>query len=115
MAAGAPDDVEAIYREALSAARRNYGSGAFVLDDMATLLAQRGHIDDAARVSAYAEYVYARLGRRPRLVARRNRERLLALLASQRSPDALARLFDDGRRLTEDEACALATRPLGRS
>jgi len=76
--------------------------------------AQRGHIDDAARVSAYAEYVYARLGRRPRLVARRNRERLLALLASQRSPDALARLFDDGRRLTEDEACA-ATRPLGRS
>ena len=111
MAAGALDDVDAIYREALSAARRNYGSGAFVLDDMATLLAQRGHIDDAARVSAYAKHVYARLGRRPRLVARRNRERLLALLATERSPDALAQLFDEGRRLTEEEACALAMRP----
>ena len=108
LAAGALDDVDAIYSEALSAARRNYGSGAFVLDDMATLLAQRGHLDDAARVSAYAEQVYARLGRRPRLVARRNRERLLALLSVKRSPDALARLFDEGRRLTEDEACTLA-------
>ena len=78
---------------------------------MATLLAQRGHIDDAARVSAYAKHVYARLGRRPRLVARRNRERLLALLATERSPDALAQLFDEGRRLTEEEACALAMRP----
>ncbi len=115
MAAGAPDDVDAIYREALSAARRNYGSGAFVLDDMATLLAQRGHVDNAARVSAYAERVYARLGRRPRLVARRNREHLLALLASERSPDALAQLFDEGRRLTEDEACALATRSVAPS
>jgi pentatricopeptide repeat protein len=115
VAAGAPDDVDGIYRDALTAARRHYGSGAFVLDDMATLLARRGRIDDAARVSAYAECVYARLGRRPRLVARRNRERLLELLSKERSPDALAKLFDEGRRLTEDEACAVATRPTATS
>jgi predicted ATPase/DNA-binding winged helix-turn-helix (wHTH) protein len=111
MVAGELDEAEATYREALSAARRNYGTGAFVLDDMAMLLARRGRIDDAARVSAYAQAVYARLGRRPRLVARRNRERLLALLSDERSPDALAKLFDEGRRLTEDEACAIASSP----
>ena len=108
MAAGVLDEAANIYHEALSAARRNYGSGALVLDDMATLLGHLGRIDDAARISAYAEQVYARLGRRPRLVARRNRERLLALLCSKRSSDALAALFDEGRRLTEDAACALA-------
>ena len=108
MAAGHLDEAETIYRQALSSLRRNYGSGAFVLDDMALLLARRGCIDDAARVSAYAEAVYARLGRQPRLVARRNRERLLALLSDERSADALAKLFEEGRRLTEDEACALA-------
>ena len=110
MAAGYLDEAETIYRQALSSLRRNYGSGAFVLDDMALLLARRGCIDDAARVFAYAEAVYARLGRQPRLVARRNRERLLTLLSEERSPDALAKLFDEGRRLTEDEACALASR-----
>ena len=105
--AGALEEADAIYREALAAARRNYGTGAFVLHDMATLLAHRGQLDDAARVSAYAEHVYPS-GRRPRLVARRNRERLLALLRVQRSPAALAKLLDEGQRLTEDEACALA-------
>ncbi len=108
MAAGHLDEAETIYREALSSLRRNYGSGAFVLDDMALLLARRGCIDDAARVSAYAQAVYARVGRRPRLVARRNRERLLAMLSDERSPDALAKLCEEGSRLTEDQACALA-------
>ena len=65
----------------------------------------------AARLSAYAERVYASFERRPRLVARRNRERLLALLAAERSAAALAKLFDEGLRLTEDEACALALLP----
>jgi pentatricopeptide repeat protein len=110
MACGALDEAEAIYRKALATARRNYGTAAFVLDDMAMLLARRGRIDDAARVSAYAKQVYP-LGRRPRLVARRNRERLLSLLSAERSADALAQLFDEGRQLTEDEACALAVPP----
>jgi predicted ATPase len=110
MSAGALEEAEVIYREALAAARRNYGTGAFVLDDMATLLARRGRIDDAARVSAYAEHAYP-AQRRPRLVARRNRERLLALVTAERSTDALAKLLNEGRRLTEDEACALASPP----
>jgi predicted ATPase/class 3 adenylate cyclase len=102
------DEAQTLYREALLITRRNYGSGAFVLDDATMLLARCGRIDDAARVFAYAERVYADLGRRPRLVARQNRERLLALLAAERSPEALARLYEEGRRLTDDQACALA-------
>jgi pentatricopeptide repeat protein len=113
MAYGALDEAEAIYRTALSAARRNYGTGAFVLDDMATLLVRRGRIDDAARISAYAEHVDARLGRQPRLVARRNRERLLALLSAERSAETLSRLFDEGGRLGDEEACALASKAMG--
>lgn len=108
MASGALDEAETIYAKALAAARRNYGTGAFVLDDMAMLIARRGRIDDAARVSAYAEHVYARLGGRPRVVARRNRESLIALLSAERHAEAVAKLFDEGRRLTDDEACALA-------
>jgi len=107
MAAGELDEAEAIYRDALSKSRRNYGTGAFVLDDMAILLARRGRLDDAARVSAYAAHVYPS-GRRPRLVARRNRESLMALLSTERSPEALAKLLEEGRCLTEDQACALA-------
>jgi tetratricopeptide (TPR) repeat protein len=107
MAAGALEEAHGIYREALAAARRNYGTGAFVLDDMATLLVHLARIDDAAKLSAYAEHVYPS-GRRPRLVARRNRERLLELLAAERSPEARAKLLEEGRRLTEDEACAMA-------
>jgi len=37
--------------------------------------------------------------------------RLRALLAAERSAAALAKLFDEGLRLTEDEACALALLP----
>ena len=92
--------------------RRNFGAGAYVLYDAATLLALRNALDDAARVFAYAEsYLQAR-GVRPRHVALRLRERLLSLLAAERSPDVLSRLYDEGRRLTDDEACALAFPPL---
>jgi len=75
------------------------------------LIALRGRLDDAARVSAYAERVYEGLGRRPRLVARQKRARLQEWLAAERSPDELTRLRDEGRRLTEEEACALAFPP----
>ncbi|HEY2970186.1 MAG TPA: hypothetical protein VGK75_17665, partial [Casimicrobiaceae bacterium] len=55
--------------------------------------------------------VYAAIGRKPRRVALRNRERLLASLAAERSADALSRLYDEGRRLTDSQACALAFAP----
>jgi len=109
VAADELNEAEAVYREALTSTRRNYGSGVFVLGDMTLLLVRRGRIDDAARLNAYVEHAYAKLERRPRRLARQNGKRLLALLASERSAEALARLYDEGRRLTDDEACALAS------
>ena len=115
MEAGHLEEAESAFRDALPQVRRAYGSAAFVLHDAAWLLARRGRIDDAARVSAYAECVYAAMGRKPRRVARRNRERLLALLSAERSADAQSRLYDEGCRLTDDQACALAFPPLAAS
>ena len=66
MEAGHLEEAESAYRDALPQVRRVYGSAAFVLHDAASLLARRGQIDDAARVSAYAENVYAGMGRKPR-------------------------------------------------
>jgi predicted ATPase/DNA-binding winged helix-turn-helix (wHTH) protein len=106
--AGRLDEAEAFYREALPWVRRVFGTGAFVLDDAATLLERRGRVDDAARVAAYAERDYAERRRAPRALAQTLRRRLDVRLATQRSPEALERLIDEGRRLTDDEACALA-------
>ena len=114
MSADRLDEAEPLFREALSRARRNYGSGAVVLYDVAMFLALRGRVDDAARVFAYAERVHAIQGVRPRLVARQLRDRLLALLAAERSPDTLSQLYDEGRALTDDEACTLAFPPMAR-
>jgi tetratricopeptide (TPR) repeat protein len=114
MSADRLDEAEPVYREALSRARRNYGSGALVLYEVAMFVALRGRVDDAARVFAYAERVHAIQGVRPRLVARQIRDRLLALLTAERSPDSLSQLYDEGRRLTDDEACTLAFPPLAR-
>jgi predicted ATPase/class 3 adenylate cyclase len=112
MSADRLEEAETVYREALPLVRRTYGTGAIVLYDAAMLLARRGRIDDAARVWSYAEHVFAAEGRFPRLVARQIRERLLALLAAERPSDTLSRLYDEGRRLTDDQACALAFPPL---
>ena len=112
MEAGQLQEADSAFREALPVIRRAYGSGAFVLHDAALLLARRGQIDDAARVSAYAERVYAGMGRKPRPVARRIQEQLGALLAAQCSPEALAQLSNEGRALTDDQACLLAFPPL---
>jgi len=108
MSADRLDEAERIFRDALSRVRRNFGNGAFVLHDVAMLVARRGRIDDAARIYAYAEAFYASQGRRIRFVAQQLRSRLLALLAGQRTPEQLAQLYDEGRRLTDDEACSLA-------
>jgi len=111
MEAGHLEEAESAFRDALPLARRAYGSAAFVLHDAAWLLARRGRIDDAARVSTYAECVYAAMGRKPRRVALRNQERLRALVSTQRSAEALVELSNEGRALTEDEACLLCFPP----
>jgi len=107
------DEAERAYRDALALVRRNYGTGAFVLYDAASLVALRGRIDDAARILAYAERVYDDQGRMPRLIARQLAERLLARVTAERSPDVAAQLRAEGRALTDDEACALAFPPVG--
>jgi tetratricopeptide (TPR) repeat protein len=112
MEAGHLEEAESAFRDALPHVRRAYGSAAFVLHDAAWLLARRGRIDDAARVSAYAESVYAAMGRKPRLLAQRNQERLRTLFSTQRSAAALVALSDEGRALTDDQACLLAFPPL---
>ena len=112
MEAGHLEEAESAFRDALSHVRRAFGSGAFVLHDAAWLLARRGRIDDAARVSAYAESVYAAVGRKPRPLAQRNQEWLRALLCAQRSAEALVELSNEGRALTDDQACRLAFPPL---
>jgi predicted ATPase/DNA-binding winged helix-turn-helix (wHTH) protein len=114
MEAGQLQEADSVFREALPRIRRNWGSAAFVLHDAASLLARRGQIEDAARVSAYAESVYAAMGRRPRRVAQQNQERLHALLSTQRSAEALVQLSNEGRSLTDDQACALAFPPLAK-
>ena len=112
MEAGHLEEAESAFRDALPLVRRAYGSTALVLHDAAWLLARHGRIDDAARVSAYAESVHAAVGRKPRPVALRNQERLRALLSTQRSAEALAQLSNEGRALSDDQACLLAFPPL---
>jgi len=103
---------ESAFRDALPLCRRAFGSAAFVLLDAAWLLARRGRIDDAARVSAYAESVHAAVGRKLRPLAERNQRWLRAQLCAQRSLEALADLSNEGRALTDDQACRLAFPPL---
>jgi hypothetical protein len=106
------EEAESAFRDAMPLIRRAYGSAAFVLHDAAWLLARRGRIADAARLSAYAESVYAAMGRKPRPVALHNQERLRALLSTQHSAEALVALNNEGRALTDDQACLLAFPPL---
>jgi predicted ATPase/DNA-binding winged helix-turn-helix (wHTH) protein len=112
MESGHLEEAESAFHEALPLVRRAFGTGAFVLHDAALLLARRGQIDDAARVSAYAKSIYADMGRKPRRVAQRNQERLGALLSTQHSAEALVALNNEGRALTDDQACLLAFPPL---
>jgi predicted ATPase/DNA-binding winged helix-turn-helix (wHTH) protein len=111
LSAGLLDEAEAVYFEALPRVRQSYGTGATVLYDASMLMALRGRIDDAARVWAYANGVYATQRRHPRLVAQKTRDRLLAMLAAERPRDTLSRLYDEGCRLTDDQACTLAFPP----
>ena len=88
-------------------ARRYYGNGAATLLDAATWLARKERLEDAARVLAYAEAVHESEGRSPRLVARQLRDRLHAELAQRFAADRLARLYEEGRSLSDDAACEL--------
>ena len=107
MVAGRLDEAERVYRKSLGDLRRYHGNGAAVLLDAATWLARKDRLEDAARVCAYAEGVHAREDRSPRLVARQLRDRLHAELAQHFPAERLARLYEEGHRLSDDAACEL--------
>ena len=107
MVAGRLDEAERVYRKSLGDLRSYHGNGAAVLLDAATWLARKDRLEDAARVCAYAEGVHARECRSPRLVARQLRDRLHAELAQRFPADRLARLYEEGRSLSDDAACEL--------
>jgi predicted ATPase/DNA-binding winged helix-turn-helix (wHTH) protein/Flp pilus assembly protein TadD len=107
MVAGRLDEAERVYRRALGDLRRYYGNGAAVLLDAATWLARKDRFEDAARVCAYADGVHAREDRSPRLVARQLRDRLHAELAAHFPAGRLARLYEEGRSLSDDAASEL--------
>jgi predicted ATPase/DNA-binding winged helix-turn-helix (wHTH) protein len=109
--AGRLDEAEALYRDAVSVLRRSQGTAAPALYDAAMLVARRGRLEDAARVFAYAEAAYAGRTIRPRPVALEIKGRLLALLAANIPSETLERLFDEGRRMTDGAACAIAFPP----
>lgn len=111
MLAGALDEAEAAYRAALPLARRAHGTSAFVLDDAAALLARRGRLEDAARIAGYADRVSVERSRNARAVGRQLREQLLAQLQAALPAGRLEQLFEEGRRLTDEQACALAFPP----
>lgn len=101
--AGFLDEAEPVYRKSLDYFQRHVGRGAALLFDAATLLAKRGRIDDAARLWAHAAAII-----RPRALARHLDGPLLEMFALHHSDKELARLYEEGRALTDDQACALA-------
>jgi len=107
MLVGRLDEAEPVYRLALERIRRHYGNGALVLLDVATWLARKGRLEDAARVCAYSDAINEHDGRTPRQVARRLREQLVAELAASLSPATLARLELEGRALSDEAASTL--------
>jgi tetratricopeptide (TPR) repeat protein len=105
------DEAESMYRVSSSLLRRSQGTAAPALYDAAMLIARRGRLEDAARVFAYADAIYAARRTRPRPAALKLKSGLLALLAGGLAREKITDLFDEGRRLNESDACAMAFPP----
>jgi tetratricopeptide (TPR) repeat protein len=76
-----------------------------ILDDFALLAAMAGNIGGAARAIGYTDATYkTSAAARPPHVAQ-SRLRTEALLRDKLAAELLERLFAEGARMTEDEAC----------
>jgi predicted ATPase len=104
---GQLDAAEQAFREGLPIVRRAYGAASVCIDHLALYLIRRGRLEDAARLSGYSESYYSgdRELRFPD--ARRSREVAHAILR-ERLPRQIESLQREGRRLSDDAACALA-------
>jgi predicted ATPase/DNA-binding winged helix-turn-helix (wHTH) protein len=100
--------------EALAAAReglpllREEGYAWLFGDHVGLRAALAGKLANAARLAAYADSAYAgnAAARQPNEV--RARKRLQALLHEKLAPDEVQRLFAEGAKMNEDEACRRA-------
>jgi hypothetical protein len=100
--------------EALEAAceglplRKEAGFFWCALDHIALRAALTGKLANAARLSGYADSAFAARHSSRQPNEARARTRLQTLLRENFVPDQLDRLFAEGAKMSEDEACALA-------
>lgn len=108
VALGEIEQARRVVAEALPLAR---GSGmlAYLLDDLALMLALQGRQRDAARVAGRADASVAERGFRRQPAEARSRERVRVLLEGALGARELPALLADGAAMTED-AAALAER-----
>lgn len=105
---GRLDEAEETLREALPLIRHGSGSAGWTLRNASLLLARRNRLADAARIAAYCEAEPTARWPSGRLVlADAN-----ALVDSGLPATLRERLRAEGRRLTEDQAIAIAFPPL---
>jgi len=78
---------------------------------LAYIAAMQSDVERSARLAGYTDPGLARLGAQREYVPQTIRERLMARLETQLTPDALARLTADGAALTPEAAIVLARKP----
>ena len=84
------------------------GMGWIFLDHVALRAALSGKTANAARISGYADSIFATRATSRQFNEERAHHRLRALLRDSLAADELARLLGEGSKLSEDEACQLA-------
>jgi hypothetical protein len=100
--------------EALAAAREGLpllgedGSAWIFIDHVALRAALAGKLSDAARLAGHSDHIWSAKQATRHPVEARLRDNLLALLREKLPDDELERLFAEGAKLSEDEACRLA-------
>jgi predicted ATPase/DNA-binding winged helix-turn-helix (wHTH) protein len=100
--------------EALVAAREGLpllklGGNAWIfMDHVALRAGMAGKVANAARLAAFTDSTFTakETSRQPNEV--RARKRLQVLLSDKLAPNELERLFDEGAKMSEDEACRIA-------
>lgn len=107
---GEIDDALSVAREGLPL-RQEAGFAWGALDHLALLAALSGRPADAARITGYADAVFAskRAERQPNEA--RARARLAVVLGSQLDDVKLRRLAEEGEALSEERVCELALDP----
>jgi tetratricopeptide (TPR) repeat protein len=102
------EEAISVIREAMPLLR-DEGSYWRFLDHVALRVALVGNLDDAARLEGFCDAAFRAQGDEREPNEARLRARLLDLLHERLAPDALERLLAEGAKLSEEEACRLAT------